>query len=317
VSDLVACPACCASMDPVVADSVAYPSSPGTDSVSRPERVLYCPACGLGIAWPRISDAELDAYYTQGGYWDATGEPELLVPKLHPGHFALAQARWAFAQSAMSSGPARLSVLDIGAGHGFFGMVVSRDVYVDLSRYVAVESDGHLRASLERSWPRFAPRGALSTASDLSDVEGPFDLIVLSNILEHLNDPKGLLETVSGLLADDGVVFADVPCRDERFKADVFPHVLFFGSSSLNVLFKCTGFSVERVRVFGHPPVSSPIAAANERRFVGLLTTRLYGLRRLLPEAASVGWFARHYGVAASGDDGTWVRLVARAKKSG
>jgi len=117
VSDLVACPACCASMDPVVADSVAYPSSPGTDSVSRPERVLYCPACGLGIAWPRISDAELDAYYTQGGYWDATGEPELLVPKLHPGHFALAQARWAFAQSAMSSGPARLSVLDIGAGH--------------------------------------------------------------------------------------------------------------------------------------------------------------------------------------------------------
>jgi len=314
VSELVACAACGANLDPLVADSAVYPSSPGTDSLPRPERVLYCSACGLGIAWPRISDVELDAYYTQGGYWGTTGEPELLVPKLHPGHFALAQARWAFARAATPVASDKLSILDVGAGHGFFGMVASRDTSVALSRYVAVESDVHLRASLERSWPHFAPKGALTTVSDLSDAEGSFDLIVLSNILEHLNDPAGLLGEVAALLAVDGVVFVDVPCRDEQFKADVFPHVLFFDADALAGLLGSTGFEVLALTGFGRPRGRSPLRTQATRPIWMRLFERAYGLRRVLPETVPSSLFTWYFGADREEADGTWLRAVARVR---
>lgn len=315
MSETFVCPACASSID-TGGELARYPSGQATGSVPRPASVLYCATCGLGIAWPRISDAQLDDYYTQGEYWKTGGEPELLVPKLHPGHYALAEARWEFARDALAAtGGDGLRVLDVGAGHGFFGMAVSRDAMVRLAGYTAVESDEHLRRSLERSWPHYAPRGELAVEADFAAVEGQFDLVVLSNILEHLNDPADLLGAIRGLLVPGGTVFADVPCRDERFKAEVFPHVQFFDCESLRALFEHVGFSVNRVAAFGHLPASSPLAAANAARWDVVLSTRLFGLRRLLPESASVAYYRAYYGARRSGVDGTWVRLTARSSE--
>jgi tRNA1(Val) A37 N6-methylase TrmN6 len=44
-----------------------------------------------------------------------------------------------------------ISILDIGAGHGFFGMVAARSNNLRLSKYICVEKDKVLGESLKKT----------------------------------------------------------------------------------------------------------------------------------------------------------------------
>lgn len=54
-----------------------------------------------------------------------------------------------------------------------------------------------------------------------------FDLIVISHVLEHTNDPKRFLNELSSNLKDVGFMFIEVPCQDYLFKDKEEPHLLF------------------------------------------------------------------------------------------
>lgn len=302
----IACPACGAEFASEDATSEPYPQPrEAPEGVAVPERVLLCTVCGLGIADPMSDAAALEALYSAGEYWEDSDVVDL-DPRLHPGHWALALARWAFVRPYLREGGEGLRILDVGAGHGLFGVAARRDLVVKVAEYAAVEKDPAMRRALEAS---AQPPSAVF--DDITEAGDGWDVIVLSNILEHLPDPLALLTEVASRLTPDGVVFVDSPLRDHTFKADVFPHLLFFDTGSLAALLHRAGLETERVSGAGREAGFSPINTQRPRPLWMRAFERLFFVRRVLPAVWSAAAFDSYFGASRLAPDGTWVRAVA------
>jgi SAM-dependent methyltransferase len=64
---------------------------------------------------------------------------------------------------------------------------------------------------LNSAFREYATSSGLNVVEGIKDVEGKFDLITLIHVLEHLTKPLEMLETISGLLNDDGYLIVEVP----------------------------------------------------------------------------------------------------------
>jgi 2-polyprenyl-3-methyl-5-hydroxy-6-metoxy-1,4-benzoquinol methylase len=97
---------------------------------------------------------------------------------------------------------------------------------------------------------------------------GPFDVVLAADVLEHLPEPRRLLEQSGAVLADGGVLIASVPNfahwyararsalglfdYDQRGVLDQ-GHVRFFTRRSFRRLLRDTGFSIMRLEATGLP----------------------------------------------------------------
>src|SRR5690606_28510204 len=111
VSASLSCPACGGAFGA----PAPYPGAHDHASTLTFEAIVACGRCGLGMALPRYSQPELDAFYAHGAYWDATvGRSR--TQALHERN----QSRHRVARASQALPPdARLRVLDVGAGHGW------------------------------------------------------------------------------------------------------------------------------------------------------------------------------------------------------
>lgn len=88
--------------------------------------------------------------------------------------------------------------------------------------------------------------GALS---EMSDGIGPFDLIILCAVLEHISHLRALMQQIRNLLSGEGVVYVEVPdvtkfpdSCDTAFQEFSVEHINFFSPISLVNLLKACGF---------------------------------------------------------------------------
>jgi 2-polyprenyl-3-methyl-5-hydroxy-6-metoxy-1,4-benzoquinol methylase len=97
---------------------------------------------------------------------------------------------------------------------------------------------------------------------------GPFDVVLTADVLEHLREPRRLLEQLESLLAEGGVLIASVPNfghwyarlrtalglfdYDQRGVLDR-GHVRFFTRRSFRRLLRDTGFTITRLEATGLP----------------------------------------------------------------
>ena len=155
-------------------------------------------------------------------------------------------------------GPA--TTLDVGAATGFLGSVLAAQGHT----VVGAESDP---ASAAAAAPHYAAFYTADVASLPVLREGPFDLVVVGDILEHLADPAGALERLVAQMAPGGRLLVSVPnvafatVRLElllgRFEyrprgiMDV-THLRFFTRSTLRRMLSGAGLTV--VRLAGVPP---------------------------------------------------------------
>ncbi len=104
-------------------------------------------------------------------------------------------------------------VLDVGCAYGSFAIELAKKgaraigvdvsdkwlMLADLNAYREVEVPFlHLDASAREAHERLSPHG-------------PFDFIILNDVLEHIYDTDGLLHNLSRLLAEDGLIYYKVP----------------------------------------------------------------------------------------------------------
>jgi SAM-dependent methyltransferase len=163
-----------------------------------PHRFLYaknrcdifrCAACGLGRA--RAPTFDPAAYYTQGyfagdhadGYADYRGAEPVLRRE-----FARTVA---FIRRYRKSG----KLLEIGCAYGFF-LEEARRYFTVAGIELADDAATHCRH-----------RGLnvkTGTADEIGG--GPFDVIVLLDVIEHLPDPQAGIGTLARALAPDGVI---------------------------------------------------------------------------------------------------------------
>ena len=101
--------------------------------------------------------------------------------------------------------PTRPRVLDVGCGNGAIAFplatlgceVVGADV-----------DPGSIESCRKRNFPQAS---FVLTDETLHGVEGTFDLIVCSEVLEHLRDPRPLVAAMSRKLTPDGWLFVTIP----------------------------------------------------------------------------------------------------------
>lgn len=121
--------------------------------------------------------------------------------------------------------------------------------------------NGKLLAPLQRSGARcflvdysLSPLPGIDKIGDTLDDVPPglrFDAIICSHVLEHLGDPDVVLRRLAGLLADQGIIYGEVP-------AEIFggipiadgpvTHLNFFQRPSFATLFSRLGLGVIEVR---------------------------------------------------------------------
>jgi 2-polyprenyl-3-methyl-5-hydroxy-6-metoxy-1,4-benzoquinol methylase len=302
---MLICPVCQQPCDENDMRTIAYPQNASTSFAGAlPADIHFCPACQAGFVKP-VDQAELDRFYQQGQYWD---QPfRRLSIHTHPGQFVLAQSRWDLIKPQRPAQAYR--ILDIGAGQAFLGWIAAKDASVELAYYCAVEADRHLQTSVQQTWAAGGLADKLVVQDSLDDVQGTYNVIVLSHILEHLAQPQAFLKRIMTLLAKGGLLFIDVPHQDYRFKDSVFPHLLFFDVRSLTRLIEACGLALLHIGTYG------PSAAENMKgaRAMGRLVERsVYRLRRVLPAATLRGYYHRHLQVNHLQDDGLWLRALAR-----
>lgn len=150
--------------------------------------------------------------------------------------------------------PAR--ALDIGCGRGAVTRLLARRAGKVLATEVTEQG---VRAASEALLEHDNVTVRLANlfdagSSDLSP-DGPFDLILLSEVLEHLDDDAGALETVNGLLADDGLLVITVP-RDPAFwsiEDEMWGHKRRYTRDGLLGRLKDAGFQPQTVWTWGFP----------------------------------------------------------------
>lgn len=205
----------------------------------QPLVVVRCLNCGFVSQMDIPSGEELRVYYSHNYRADYKSVYE---PKLKHVYRAGAAAtkRLAFLERSgiVINGK---SILDIGAGGGEFVFLAS--------------TRGGLAQGIEpnEGYSQFAKReyGVDVQTAMLDDVNiGGVDIITMFHVLEHIADPKVVLEKLWGLLNENGILFIEVPniLQNDASPKNIFfkAHLHYFSSSSL-AAFASPWFSCERV----------------------------------------------------------------------
>lgn len=150
-----------------------------------PASDLYgCRECNLYFKFPQMSKQELDRLYEKGEStnWQYSAET---------------RNDWRLAQKWIGDEPDARSILDIGC---FDGQFLSSMV-TEAARFgVEVHEEA---ASLAES------RGINIVGRDFSkldDLEMRFDVVIATDVIEHVNNPLQFLESMARITSDNGLV---------------------------------------------------------------------------------------------------------------
>lgn len=197
----------------------------------------------------------------QSGYLD-----DPCMVRYHQG-LLLSQVLWlnharvigAYAAEFLGRAGGRGRLLEVGPGHGLFLALAAGQVG-SLSGWDISES------SLRQARENLLALGVDTVDLVRHDIRGgpldaTFDLVVASELLEHVEDPADVLRSLLGLLEPDGLVFLNVPVNSPapdhiylwRSPEEFFDFVTGCGVDILTSLtFPMTGYSEERARRHGY-----------------------------------------------------------------
>ena len=259
---------------------------------------VVCRRCGLVYASPRPEREQLARFYREHiytQYIDASGrfQERLLAA-------SRTQARDTFEYFVGRAGQrlAGARVLEIGCGLGDF-LVLARQAD---ARVLGLELEGPYADFAEKHHDLSIARGRVE---DL-ETAAPFDVIALFHVVEHLEDPVGVLAALRPRLAAGGRLFIEVPdfMGPWRIPFTEFlrlEHLYNFSSETLRGVLARAGFRVTSqdddpflLRVVAEPVSgerSAPAPARHRPRVLrhvltwrvrGRLLQPYYAVRRLL-----------------------------------
>lgn len=150
--------------------------------------------------------------------------------------------------------------LEIGPGHGLMTYFAAQS---PLSRSleawdVSAVSLEHTRAALDKM---ASPKPVSLTRTDILGAVPParkFDLIVISEVLEHLERPEDALNFLRGAIGEEGKIFINVPLNSPSPD-----HIYLFSTpdEATDLVRRC-GFNVQSVELFATQgrPIESALA---------------------------------------------------------
>ena len=168
------------------------------DRYGLPATNVICTACGIVRATPRLRDADLTSFY------EHDYRPLYAGASAPSGAFFESRIEMGRRLRAYVSGlvPAGGKIADVGAGAG--GLLIPlRD-----AGYSVVGCDlGDDFLERGRDAGLDLRHGSYETLAN----DGPFDLIVVSHVLEHVAEPVPFLSGLRELAADNGKLYVALP----------------------------------------------------------------------------------------------------------
>lgn len=177
---------------------------PGPFDVSE-YRLQRCGAYDVVYLDPLPNERDLDVLYRDSHQFDDPiyTDPDRVAKMLEYYHTALTHRKIV--------PPAGGSVLEVGAGLAW----VSRTVKALDSSIVTTAIDVSDEAIAHCPW---VDRYCVGATLDALPDRGPFDLIALTHVIEHLRDPAAVLAQLAQLLSADGALFITAPLRPVGWK---------------------------------------------------------------------------------------------------
>jgi SAM-dependent methyltransferase len=166
------------------------------DGAEVSPRPVTCAACGLVFVDPVPEDAVRESTY-DAGYYEPWGGAQAASRR------RMWRRRLALLRRRQTTG----SLLDVGCGDGQF---------LDAARAVGWRVDG-IEFSPEGARRAAARLGRPVAVGDLArttHLKGPFDVVTLWHVVEHLVDPRALLEAARSRLPPGGLLVVAVPNLD-------------------------------------------------------------------------------------------------------
>lgn len=294
-------------------------------------KILKCPSCGFMTTSPQPEGPELAGYYPDGyaphtASWRGPlfgGKPvrdalKREVFRLWYGYFGGPRGGALEALEKRALGPLRFiwlvppdftpggRLLDVGCGAGEY-LAFARDLGWSV---VGLEAKA---AAAEEARRTFGLDIRAGTLDSLTAADGPFDVVSLWHVLEHVADPDAALKSARRALKPGGYILAGVPnagCWEAALLGshwlqwDPPRHLWHFTPDTLAVLARRCGL---RVADWHTLPGSGDLVvslqfALRDRGFAWAAALPGWGLLRLL--LWPYGWLARAFNAGG--------RLVAR-----
>lgn len=202
-------------------------------------RVVRCSECGLLMLNPQPSDEELGAIYGAHYFLGEGSDAE----RMHVATLKRATAANYLDLLSRYRGCQGGRLLEVGSGHGDF-LVVAAQRGFDVT---GVEYSSHA-CDVARATLNGTGTVLCGEVEDVFDQNTAFDVCVLSDVIEHVRDPRRFLERIHDLLEPGGVIFIATPntrswsARFQRnhwveFKPE---HLFYFHEANLQgLLFHC------------------------------------------------------------------------------
>lgn len=136
------------------------------------------------------------------------------------------------------------SVLEIGPGGAHFARHWMKRI-PQTNEYTGVESDLSCHQNLIST--------GVDTFSSIEEIPSnrEFDLVVISHVLEHTDNPSAFVKACTKQLRSGGILFIEVPCNDYQHKESVEPHLLFFDKHPMQLFLNNAGFGNVRTTYHG------------------------------------------------------------------
>jgi TPR repeat protein len=209
--------------------------------------LLSCNVCGLIYLDPVPSSSDLELIYCKTKQFDSN-EYRLETEKTLS-YYLNCFDRIAYSQRW--DHPIR--ILELGAGLAWMSRAAKKrnEGNVTFAQDITAEVKG------ECVWVDEYVVGELLSLEDTLRGNGPFDLISLTHVIEHLDDPLKYLKWICAVLSDSGICFITAPHRPRNWSLQqdgnsweswtynhVPAHLQYFGETSLALAGKLTGLDL-------------------------------------------------------------------------
>lgn len=206
-------------------------------------RVLKCTFCGYGFVYPRPSSEELARFYGQ--------EAPTLVENAKRQRYRAEIPPWKEPEQIMNKlramGLDKGRLLDVGAGFGWSTEYFHRHGFL----VTPLEPNPLASREIEEKTGLTVIRDFLETWIPEKSLIGTFDVIIMTQVVEHVLYPQLLFEKSCELLRPDGILVVSTPNFDSLLikllktrEGHICPpeHLNFFTLKSLRMLGRRYGY---------------------------------------------------------------------------
>jgi len=212
-----------------------------TDRSGRYLRTVICEKCGLIWTDPRPSGKDIRGFYSDRYRKEYKGSSNPALKHLYRDVHEACR-RYRFISRFVKKED---SILDIGSGTGVF-MYVLRSLGFTVC---GLEPDRHYG---EYSAGKFGLPVKISFFQD-AEFEGAFNFVSMHHVLEHTEDPLGILKKIRGLLASSGHLYIGVPNAEDISQAPRNryhkAHLYTFNGETIRVMSEKAGFIARRMSI--------------------------------------------------------------------